>query len=368
MKAKRIAAVLAVSICLTACGVNGSKTAAENNLADNLQDLPEKESETLADAGAEAVQPEEALPRELTEQEKEDYSAFLRRMDCYGFLLSSYEDVRKVNLNEVFYNGAGVDKQPEEEEIKAYLEAAGLEEVFTDLIAIPAADANAILLERTGYSLQDMQNAGNDLNMIYLDAYDTYFQQVGDTNYMRITCISGTENEDGTVTLECEAGEGEGDDYILEHQCTVTLDKETGHFISNEITGGYYADISSMETLFQPSDIQNYVTDIDTSAAAGYPLGDWSLITKENMYGTWYCPECGTVIVLSEEGAVLYEPDISFWGDELYEWEIEDRSERGLCPELDIYWNGRDWGPCAWYILGKEENYFWCSGEIFYKQ
>ena len=68
--------------------------------------------------------------------------------------------------------------------------------------------------------------------------------------------------------------------------------------------------------------------------------------------------------------AVVYYPAVEFYGDTYYEWDVVDRSSRGLCPELAIYWRGTKEGELAWYILGisEERDYFWCNGEVFYKQ
>jgi hypothetical protein len=183
---------------------------------------------------------EENFPRELEAEELADYSEYLKRRDCYGFLLSSYDDVRNVNLGEVFYSGAGIDRQPTSDETEAYLQAVGQEELFTDLICIPAADMDQLLLERTGYTLQDMQAVGNDVNMTYMEACNAYFNEVGDTNYLQITCTSGTEDADGTVTLECESAMEEGEAAVMVLKCTVTLDQATKRFIRNEVTDGYY--------------------------------------------------------------------------------------------------------------------------------
>jgi hypothetical protein len=207
MKVKNTVAILIASLCLMACGADSA----------------------------------ESLPRELTAKEIEDYNTYLKGWDCYGFLLSSYDDVRNVNLDQVFYSGAGLSEQPQEEEVEAYLQEIGEKEVFTDLFYIPAAKVDELLLEKTGYSLQDMQDVGNDLHMVYLEAYDAYFTEAGDTNYMSITCTSGTENADGTVTLECESSMEDGEDYTIIHRCTVTLDKDTRQFIRNDITEGYFA-------------------------------------------------------------------------------------------------------------------------------
>jgi hypothetical protein len=241
MKAKLIMTILAMSMCLMACGVNESTNTEESpNTSENVQLEVESEYDEAAQSGD-----EESLPRELIQAELADYNAYLREVNCYGFLLSSYDDVRNVNLDEVFYSGAGISEQPGEEEIQAYLQAAGQDEVYTDIFYIPAAKIDELLLEKTGYSLQDMKDAGNELNMIYLEEYDAYFTEAGDTNYMPVECTYGTKNADGTVTLECQAGiesdDGDTTSYTIIHKCTVTLDENTKQFIKNTITDGYYA-------------------------------------------------------------------------------------------------------------------------------
>jgi hypothetical protein len=133
-----------------------------------------------------------------------------------------------------------LSEQPDEAAVEAYLAEVGQEELYTDLFYVPAEKVNALLLEKTGDSLQDMEDAGNAMQMVYLEAYDAYFAEVGDTNYIAITCTAGTENADGTITLECESGMEDGDDSTGTLRCTVTLDKETRRFISNKITGGIY--------------------------------------------------------------------------------------------------------------------------------
>ena len=122
------------------------------------------------------------------------------------------------------------------------LQEVGQDEVYTDLVCIPEAKMDELLIEKTGHSLQEMRDAGNDLQTVYLEEYDAYFGEAGDTNYLSVTCTSGTEREDGTVTLECESGMEDGGDYSIVHRCTVTLDRDTGRFISNVITDGYKTD------------------------------------------------------------------------------------------------------------------------------
>ncbi len=96
---------------------------------------------------------------------------------------------------------------------------------------------------------------------------------------------------------------------------------------------------------------------------------DFSTTMEGDFTGIWYDPDMGEAIWLTDDGAYVYIPFLELFGDELYEWELIDRSERGLCPELAIYYGGRDVGPLAYYVGGISEEYFWCvsQGQVFYR-
>lgn len=109
----------------------------------------------------------------------------------------------------------------------------------------------------------------------------------------------------------------------------------------------------------------------DAVDAEGFgSFDDFAQTMNQDFTGTWYDPEMGEAIRLTTEGAYVYIPFLDLYGDELYEWELIDRSAKGLCPELAIYFNGRDVGPLAYYVAGIRDNYFWCNAQaqIFYKQ
>jgi hypothetical protein len=247
MKMKNAVVLFAVALCLTACGAKQetqtevqtetqteAQTEARTEIPTETQTETQTETETEIQTETQAeTATEKNTVTELTQKELTEYSNYLSERDSYGFLLSSYDDVKNVNLNEVFYSGAGVSEQPGEEEKAAYLKETGEEELYTDLFYISTEKIDQVLQEKTGYTLQDMENAGNKLDMVYLEAYDAYFQEAGDTNYIQITCTAGTENADGTVTLECQSG----DENNMVHQCTVTLEKGTRQFIKNKVTG-----------------------------------------------------------------------------------------------------------------------------------
>ncbi len=101
-----------------------------------------------------------------------------------------------------------------------------------------------------------------------------------------------------------------------------------------------------------------------------YGFDDFDSILAQDYLGTWFDPEMGESFRLTTEGAYVYIPYLDMYGDELYEWEIIDRSEKGLCPELAIYNNGPDCGLLAYYIAGYRDGYFFgnIQGFVFYKQ
>ena len=113
---------------------------------------------------------------------------------------------------------------------------------------------------------------------------------------------------------------------------------------------------------------ETFTKTADAVDAGGFD--DFNETMNQDFTGTWYDPEMGEAIRLTSQGAYVYIPYLDLYGDELYEWELIDRSAKGLCPELAIYFNGRDVGPLAYYVAGIRDNYFWCNAQsqIFYRQ
>ena len=75
----------------------------------------EPDSSSVPDHDAD--QPWEDEPRRgLTEEELRGFEKYLNRIDNYGFLMSDYGSPEYINLNEVFYSGAGLEQSPLTEE------------------------------------------------------------------------------------------------------------------------------------------------------------------------------------------------------------------------------------------------------------
>ena len=147
-------------------------------MADETKDVEdvvaEENTEDRIDAVAESVTEEENLstisyPRELSKQELQDFTSWISAKDNYGFLLSEYERPQDINLDEVFYAGAGLESSSlKEEETAAYLEANEQEEIYTDTIRLSTKQIQEFVLEKTGIVYEDM---AIPLSWIYLADY-----------------------------------------------------------------------------------------------------------------------------------------------------------------------------------------------------
>ncbi len=173
-----------------------------------------------------------ADPSTLTQADLKEIEDFLNDVENNGFVGSNcYTSPSEIELLWVFYDGAGIGldmAQWAEGEADAVLAAIGWEEFFNSPIKIPAAAANAYLLEKCGKPLSAF-NSGTIQDFHYVESYDAYYTMHGDTNLTYITVLSG--EVDGTSGY-----------YIIHYQSqwndqtfTVVLNKvEKGYqFISN---------------------------------------------------------------------------------------------------------------------------------------
>ena len=63
--------------------------------------------------------------------------------------MSDYGSPEYINLNEVFYSGAGLEQSPlTEEEREVYLKTVGQPELYTDLVRLGTEQMNGFLTEK----------------------------------------------------------------------------------------------------------------------------------------------------------------------------------------------------------------------------
>lgn len=120
-----------------------------------------------------------------------------------------------------------------------------------------------------------------------------------------------------------------------------------------------------------PQEYESFSITADAKDAKGYDkFDDFDEVMNQDFIGTWYDPELGEAIRLTDEWAYVYIPYLNEYGDTPYEWELIDRSDKNLCPELAIYILGKDAGHLAYYVAGFRDDYFWCNSQmqLFYRQ
>ena len=319
--------------------------------------------------------------RRLTESELKEYTNWVQEKSNYGFLLSDWENPTQINLFEVFYSGAGISHAGTEEQIQAFLNRYGQEELYTDFLVMDKADVNAFLAEKVGLSYEELLAKGNtSIEGIFYPETDSFCLEAGDTNYCMFICTDGVLNAEGTiVTLYFE-----GDYWVSKCETRVNIAGGTKSIIGNHIMEGSILDevnepVEEPSCLIDENVLNNPQFDANASAVENdYVTGDWSMITKEALQGTWYhhpksegeSPRADVALKFDGDNAAVYYPSVDFYAEEYYEWDVIDRSDRGLCPELAIYFRETKDAPLAWYILGisEDRSYFWCNGEVFYRQ
>ena len=219
------------------------------------------------------VQPAENEPkRQLTEDELRGFEEYLNRIDNYGFLMSDYQSPEYINLNEVFYSGAGLEPPPlTEEERDMYLKTIGQPELYTDLVRLGTEQMDGFLTEKTGLTLDQMKSG---LGWIYLAPFDRYYSEHGDTNMRSFFCPAG-EVEGGIYRIRCLS-----DGYSqFNLESIVTLKKVSSgyQFLSNEIIwdylGAYKEDAKSPTAEALHYIISAYKKEVEEGGTGIYPAG-----------------------------------------------------------------------------------------------
>lgn len=141
--------------------------------------------------------------RDLSTEELDYFSSFVSDMENYGFLCSSYSIPQEVDLDQVLYTGAGMDFEPLTFEESAALQAASGQPFMTDVIHLTSQQIEDFLQRKLGISLGEVRK----FNWTYLEQFDSYYVEHGDTNRVTFTCTGGW-TEDGMYYLDCQSSDG----------------------------------------------------------------------------------------------------------------------------------------------------------------
>ena len=193
--------------------------------------------------------------------ELKELNDFISRIDAYGFLLSEYASPEEVSLGQVFYMGAGLFEEPSPEEVAAYLNAAGQEEVFTTCMKMDAGRVEDLLRRRLDCEPEelDLSEVG-----VYLPDYHAYFREEADVNFVKYECTSAIRNAvDGyelTLHTDDPCPEGfsalrtvllrHGDDFqFIMNECTSPVEADDG--VTEEGDAGSEDTVTKAEELWE---------------------------------------------------------------------------------------------------------------------
>lgn len=144
------------------------------------------------------------------------------------FLSSMYDDPTDIDLFELFYCGAKQGNSASEEERAAYEASNGFTDC--DIVRVSTAEADAVLLEYTGLTLEET-NKVHLSDFTYLPESDAYFLGHGDTNYRYSVEITDGVREGDLLHLYYEDAF-----YADGWKCVTLREAEDGgyQFVSNK--------------------------------------------------------------------------------------------------------------------------------------
>lgn len=162
----------------------------------------------------------------LTKSELNEIESYLNKTENNGFVspFNTYSNPSEINLNVIFYDAFTLpqgNSSLSEDELNAY-RATG-RPGNTDIRKITTAQAEQRFLEKTGEPLTNLKSR---LSWVYLEKYDAYYTEGGDTGMVNVVALSGVKNPDGTYVVNINAGDTDE---------TVTLKKNGSSylFVSN---------------------------------------------------------------------------------------------------------------------------------------
>ena len=119
------------------------------------------------------------------------------------FLTSYYsqpEDINLTNLLQHFPSDGQVTDETEFQALKAaehfpFVDVENLESMFVPIHRIPADSVNEALKKYMGITLDDLNGVGTD-DLVYLEAYDAYYNYTSDCGDAFFECVSGEKQGD----------------------------------------------------------------------------------------------------------------------------------------------------------------------------
>lgn len=163
------------------------------------------------------------LEENLSSNELKSFSSYFNEDENNGFLLSNYENASDIDITQVFNNGAGLNEEITEAEKQEYLKSKNRTKLVTNVIVFDKTKAEELFKEKTGEKLDSIVKKLD--RWIYLEKYDKFCCEKGDTNKKTVTSISGTKkSNEYKIIYKMSSGN-------IENNGTVTLELNDGKYL-----------------------------------------------------------------------------------------------------------------------------------------
>jgi len=136
-----------------------------------------------------------------------------------------YTKPSEIDLEQVFYNGAGFNNEIPIEELEAYKKLTKYHE--TDIVKITTQQAEKLYYENTGEKLENLKERLK--SWIYIEKYDAYYHEISDTNFETVSCIKAIMDERNKImkiqlsnnrTISVKIDYEKGTNYIISNNST----------------------------------------------------------------------------------------------------------------------------------------------------
>lgn len=198
MNIKRLLPLLSVALLITGCGKN---TTTDDTAPASSQEISVEEIQHTEKPQSEETAADETV--ELSDSELDEFTTLFNTPEYKGFLTDPFNNPDDIDLNAVFYYGAGIDvKDVSDDEINDYLAAVDQPQVYGDLYVMRATDFNKFFETHLGTSApKDLP----DSYWAYVADHDSYYYYHWDSMYdgKDFKCISG-EKDGASYTLRFE--------------------------------------------------------------------------------------------------------------------------------------------------------------------
>ena len=125
------------------------------------------------------------------------YEKDFNTSEINGFIISTntYTKPSEIDLEQVFYNGAGFNNEVSKEELEEYKKIRDYYE--TDIVKITTKQAEKVYYDNTGEKLENLKERLK--NWTYIEKYDAYYKENSDINFEEVYCIKGIMDKQNKV-------------------------------------------------------------------------------------------------------------------------------------------------------------------------